>query len=317
MPSLDILIVNWNSGQLLRNCLQSFRRCERDDLTLSRVIIADNNSSDGSADNLDWSDIPITLIRNHENRGFAAACNMIAKNSRADYLLFLNPDTELYANSLNGPIQFLERPENQDICICGIQLLNDLGKPSRSCARFPKPAHYFIQMFGLNKLFPGKFESHLMDEWDHSESRVVDQVIGAFFLIRRTVFESLGGFDEGFFVYFEEADLSLRARRLGSRSYYLTSAQAYHKGGGTSDNVKAHRLFYSLSSRILYAYKHFSPWSATGLTLATICVEPFSRAGLGIGRGSWVEVRETAAGYAMLWAGLPALFRTISKLPKK
>jgi hypothetical protein len=144
-----------------------------------------------------------------------------------------------------------------------------------------------------------------MVEWDHRDSREVDQVMGAFFFIRRSLFEALGGFDERFFVYFEEVDLSLRACELGWRTFYLSSAQAYHRGGGVTDQVKPARLFYSLRSRILYAYKHFNPWTATLVTLGTLFVEPFSRLALAIIRGSPTQVIDTLKGYALLWRAMP------------
>ena len=104
-----------------------------------------------------------------------------------------------------------------------------------------------------------------MREWNHEESREVDQVMGAFFLVRQKLFEEWGGFDERFFVYLEDVDFSSRARRVGWRSFYMAGVKAYHKGGGTSEQIKSTRLFYSLRSRILYSYKHFSCASATAL----------------------------------------------------
>jgi len=144
-----------------------------------------------------------------------------------------------------------------------------------------------------------------MVEWDHKDSRQVDHVIGAFFLVRRNLFEMLGGFDARFFVYFEDLDFSYRAKQLGYSSYYLTSSQAYHKGGGTSEQVKDVRLFYSLRSRIIYGYKHFSWIAATMLMLGTIIVEPLSRIVLGVAHRSGCEIVETCRAYRMLWGSMP------------
>ena len=305
MPNVDIIIVNWNSGKQLYSCLQSIEIVKIDNLTLGKVIIVDNASVDGSADNLQGLNLPLHIIRNKVNKGFAAACNQGAAISRADYLLFLNPDMRLFENSLSIPIAFMERSENQHIGIVGIQLVDGSGCVSRTCARFPTVKQFFAKMLGLDRLFPRVFPGHFMVKWDHKDSREVDQIMGAFFLVRRNLFEVLGGFDERFFVYFEEVDFSLRARQLGYSSFYLAEAQAYHKGGGTSEQVKDVRLFYSLRSRIIYGYKHFSWIAATILMIGTIIVEPLSRIVLGVAHRSGCEIAETCRAYRMLWGSMP------------
>lgn len=137
------------------------------------------------------------------------------------------------------------------------------------------------------------------------ESREVDHVMGAFFLVRRSLYEALEGFDDRFFVYFEDLDFSRRAEKAGWRSYYLAAAQVYHRGGGTSEQIKSARLFYTLRSRILYGYKHFNWWAATASMLGTLFLEPFIRIGFAIVKGSKVRLQETFGAYAMLWMSLP------------
>ena len=162
-------------------------------------------------------------------------------------------------------------------------------------------------MCGFDRLFPGRFSGHFLAEQDHRESKTVDQVMGAFFMVRRAVFESLHGFDERFFVYFEDLDFSYRAWQAGHSSYFLATAQALHHGGGCSERVKAARLFYSLRSRIIYGYKHFKWTAATSLLLGTVLVEPLVRLAQGAANGSLREMRETFQGYAWLWRALPGL----------
>lgn len=309
LPNLDIIIVNWNAGDQLRDSLESIEAVRTNGFKLNRVVVVDNASTDGSADYLDDVDHPLVVIRNAQNWGFAAACNQGAKDSQSDYLLFLNPDTRLFEDSLIKPLVFMEQPENQKIGITGIQLVDEDSRVTRTCARFPTPGMFFSKMLGLNMLFPRCFPSHFMSEWDHGQTRDVDQVMGAFFVIRRQLFETLGGFDERFFVYFEDLDLSYRANSADWKTLYLADAKAYHKGGGTSEQVKATRMFYSLRSRILYGYKHFGWFSATFLMAGTLFVEPISRFALAIWRGSGREAKETLKGYAMLWRALPKLFR--------
>jgi N-acetylglucosaminyl-diphospho-decaprenol L-rhamnosyltransferase len=307
MPSLDIIIVNLDSGVQLQRCLDSMPLASREGFSLGRVVVVDNASSDGSAERLNFPELPLLVIHNRSNRGFAAACNQGARESKADYLLFLNPDTALERNSLTAPIDFLERPENAHIGISGVQLVDEGGRVSRSCARFPTAGQLMGQCLGLGRLFPRSFPDHFLSEWDHSESRVVDQIMGAFFLVRRGVFDLLGGFDERFFLYFEELDFSHRARQAGWTSYFLATTRAMHHGCGWSEQFKVARLFYVLRSRILYSYKHFGRVAATGVLLGTVLAEPLSRVALGAAHGSLIEIQDTLRAYVMLWRCLPKI----------
>lgn len=308
-PVLDVFIVNWNAGLQLRRCLDSIRGAGRDGFELGRVVVVDNASGDRSADALDSVGFAVDVIRNGANRGFAAACNQGARGSRADYLLFLNPDVALEENSLEVPVAFMEGGENAGVGVCGVQLRDSKEIVRRSCARFPRARDFLCGSIGLQRAFPMFFPAIQMGERDHKTSGPVDHVTGAFYLVRRETFELLGGFDERFFVYLEDLDFSLRARQAGWKSYYLATARAYHKGGGCSEQAKAERLCYSLRSKILYGYKHFGRFGATGVLLATILVEPLSRLALAAGHGSFAEIRETVRGYSMLWKSSPTLLR--------
>lgn len=305
---LSIVIVNWNAGHQLRDCISSIRDLHGDVLT--RIVVVDNASSDDSLNGIEFLGIPVTIIRNESNFGFAAACNQGAAIATTPYLLFLNPDTRLYENSLDTPLSFMANPENAKIGICGIQLINESGQVDRSCARFPTPLIFLLQSVGLNKL-PGlrRFSLHRTD-WDHATTRTVDHVIGAFFLVRRSLFEQLQGFDERFFVYLEDLDFSRRAHLNGWQSVYLTRAQAFHAGGGTSKQVKAARLFYSIRSRLLYGFKHFSPAAAWAVLAVTILLEPISRIVFSVVRANWRDAFYTLQGYRMLLQALPSTLRT-------
>lgn len=256
---ITIIIVNWNAGHQLHDCIISISQYHHN--IVEQVIIVDNASIDNSLSFLESiTNLPFDLkiIKNHQNRGFGAACNQGALISNSKYLLFLNPDTRLFEKSLIEPIKFMEDPKNSNIGICGIQLKDESNHTSTSAARFPTLQVIAGKVLGLSKLLPSIFPNHLMSTADLNKSGIVDQVIGAFFLIRKDVFDQCNGFDEQFFVYFEEVDLSLRAKKLGYSSYFLSEASAFHKGGGCSERVKSTRLFYSLRSRIYYAKKHYS-----------------------------------------------------------
>lgn len=301
---LSIIIINWNAGSQLAEVVSSIEKYHHG--LVSSVIIVDNASTDDSLGRVETlQDLPFKplIIRNSENLGFGKACNLGAQQAKSEYLLFLNPDAALYADTLPKALAFMQDPANSKVGICGVQLLDEAGHVSRSCARFPSAVGFVAHAVGLDRLFPRL--GHFMAEWDHAQTRQVDQVIGAFFLVRRNLFEALHGFDERFFVYFEEVDFSYRARQAGWRSVYLADAQAFHAGGGTSNQIKARRLCYSLRSRLLYAFKHFSWPGAFAVLLATLLVEPLSRSALALMRRSWAGLKETWAAYGMLWRWLP------------
>lgn len=293
--TLSIVIVNWNAGDQLRACIASVAQAAEP----CEVIVIDNASSDESSRGIDQYGIPVRLIANAANRGFAAACNQGASEAHGDYLLFLNPDTRLFADSLTGPLDFMDRPENAAIGICGIRLVDELGNTSTCAARFPSLRVLAGSILGLGKLFPRIFPPHLMAPRELNDSRTVDQVIGAFFLIRRNVFDRCGGFDERFFVYFEEVDLSLRAKQMGYASYFLSDVAAFHKGGGCSEQVKAARLFYSLRSRVLYAQKHYSAVGLFGLAVL-MAIELPLRVGRSVVRMSRADFLNTLKAYRQL-----------------
>lgn len=292
---LTVVVVNWNAGDQLRNCLQSIQG-------EFPTIVVDNGSTDGSYDGIEQLE-NVTLITSGENLGFGKACNLGAKHAKSEYILFLNPDAAVFPNTICHSLQVMDSPEYAQIGIFGVQLVNAAGEIERSCARFPTPRRLVTQSLGLDRLF--KTLSHLMSDWPHESTAEVDQVMGAYFLIRKKLFDELRGFDERFFMYFEEVDLSYRARQSGWKSLYLADVQAFHKGGGTSDQIKARRLFYILRSRILYADKHFGRLSSWTVIASTFLLEPLSRSALALCRRSWSDLKETWQCYAMLWQWFP------------
>ncbi|MGB7414047.1 MAG: glycosyltransferase family 2 protein [Thermosynechococcaceae cyanobacterium] len=308
MPSLDIVIVNWNTGHQLFDCLSSILTTDRSGFHLNNIVIIDNASTDTSMLGIKYIDLPLKIRTNSFNRGFGAACNQGALESNADYILFLNPDTSLFENSLCRPIEFMQEDNSAKVGICGIQLVDSNSEVSHTCTYFPTFTALAVKALGLNALLPHALSMRLpkiyMTDWDYSYNRQVDQVIGAFFLIRRDLFERLEGFDERFFVYFEEVDLSFRALKQGWTSYYLSDVRAFHRGNGSSEQVKAHRLFYSLRSRIKYGYKHFNYFSATSLALISLTLEPWSRISLVIAKRSYAEIPNIIFAYYMLFKDL-------------
>lgn len=309
MRALDVVIVNWNSREHLRNCLHSVQQFASQCSLELHITVVDNGSTDRSADDLPTLVLEPEVFKNETNRGFAAACNQGASVGESEFILFLNPDTKLSRDSLEAPVAYLGSPANARVGIVGIQLLDTSGRKARTCSRFPTLRAFLFEIIGLAKIAPAIFSPNRMTDWDHSETRLVDEVMGAFFLVRRKVYEELGGFDERFFVYFEEVDFSYRARLRGWSSVYLADASASHWGGGSSERVKDDRLFYSLRSRILYAFKHFSLPKAYVLLMMTLLIEPITRIAWHVIRGSWTSVPATIRGYMKLlrWSSTAAL----------
>ncbi len=308
MSKVDIIIVNWNAGQQLRDCVDSI--IEYGGSNLGRVIVVDNNSSDQSLHNLEPLGSQVEIIRESKNIGFGRACNLGAQKSDSPYLLFLNPDARLLPNCLNKTLNFMESRAAEGFGICGVRLLDEQGNTQRHCARFPNALTYFGYSTGLGTLIPKWLPSLQMSDFDHQSSREVDHVIGAYFFVRHALFKELSGFDERFFVYLEDLDFSLRAHGLGQHSYYLAETCAFHRGGGTSEQIKAQRLFYSLSSRLLFCFIHLRPWEAWVVTILTLTIEPLSRSLRAVLRGSIHEFRDTIRAYRLLTPLVPSLVRT-------
>ena len=285
--SVRIVIVNWNSGAQLGACLDSIEQFGGAEAV--EVVVVDNGSVDGSA----RGDLGrrVRLICAGQNLGFGRACNLGAADAASDYLLFLNPDAALREGSLQMALGFMESPEGANVGVCGIRLEGESGEVQHHTTRFPGAR----TMFTLGQI---------QTRFDHLSDREVDHVIGAFYLIRRSLFEALGGFDERFFVYLEDLDLSLRVRQAGWKVHYLAGAVGFHKGGGTSDQVKDVRLFYSMRSRLLYARKHFSAFGAAYVVAVSLFVEPLLRIGRALLRRSPDEARQTIRAYRLLWSSL-------------
>ncbi len=300
---IDIVIVNWNSGDFLRRCVQSVL----DNpfyAQVRAVIVVDNDSRDHSLAVLP-ADPKLQIIRNPGNYGFAKACNQGFRACRAPYVLLLNPDACLQAGTLSACQQFMEA--NPDTDILGCRLLDDQGNTTHSCSRLPSPIRIFFDATGLSKIAPRLFHpATIMTDWNHDESRYVPQVMGAFMFMRTSIFEKHGYFDERFFVYFEEVDFSKRVTDAGGKIYYAHNICAVHTGEGTTSSVKAFRLFLSLRSRLQYAKKHFSAPGYALVALSSFLIEPFTRT-------VHVLLQGRPAGVAEVWKAIRLLIR--NRLP--
>lgn len=306
-PDLDIVIVNWNAGALLDRCLESIAASEGREQFLSRIILVDNASSDGSTEGLERHGLPLHLLKQTKNLGYGRAADLGARTAEATFLLFLNPDIRLKGDSLRRSLERLTALEEslaRPPAILGVALLDEDGTVSRSCARFPSAGQQFAESLGLTRLLPEAFKPTIMTDWDHGFSREVDHVMGAFALMRRQHYLDLGGFDPDYFVYWEDLDLSLRAAKAGFASFYAQDIKATHRGGGTTDQLgDGRRLALALQARRTYAKKNFSAagrlLAMTGLWL----VEPLTRLVWGLAKASPARIADTLKGYSLMIAG--------------
>jgi N-acetylglucosaminyl-diphospho-decaprenol L-rhamnosyltransferase len=266
---LDVVIVNWNTGEYLRSCLASLGAAASS-ADLGRVVVVDNASTDGSSDALP-AHPPVTVLHNTANVGFAAGCNQGARLGSAPYVLFLNPDTVLAADALGAAVEFMASESGAPYGVCGGLVLGRDGSPTYSASRFPTLANVTAGVLRLDRFLAGG-SRHLRPAELHA-SGPVDQVIGAFFLVRRPLFERLGGFDERYFLYYEEVDFCLRARDLGWPAYFLRDARVTHVGNVSARGSGGAALYHSLRSRTLYAFRHWGRAPAWALVCLTVAVE--------------------------------------------
>jgi len=252
---LSIIIVGYNSKLLIGQCLISVKKAIAG--IDSEIIIVDNNSTDGTKEYLP-SYFPGTKnFFNDKNVGFAKACNQGFKFSSGKYVLFLNPDTILPATSLTDCISFLET--HPDAGAVGVRMVD--GKQiflKESKRGMPSPTTSFYRLFGFSSIFPKSktFAKYYQGHLPEKDNNPVEILSGAFMMIRRAVFEKVNGFDEDFFMYGEDIDLSVRIIRSGYKNYYLGKISVTHfKGGSTTYNYKYVQDFYSAMK--LFVKKHY------------------------------------------------------------
>jgi GT2 family glycosyltransferase len=257
---LAVVIVSWNTAQLLRQCLLSLKsEVERSGLNESNctVCVIDNDSADHSAE-LVAREFPwVKLTANQQNLGFAAANNQALNMVNAEYILLLNPDTEVKPGALSTLIKFLDdRPK---AAVVAPQLLNTDGSVQRSCRAFPSFSGMLYELLGLSRIMPSvkKFREYKMLDWAHDDERQVDQPEGACLLIRGAVLDQVGRLDEGYFMLFEEVDWCYRVKQAGWEIWFTPSAQVLHHYGQSIKQVKAKMILSSHKGLYRFWWKHY------------------------------------------------------------
>jgi N-acetylglucosaminyl-diphospho-decaprenol L-rhamnosyltransferase len=309
--SIDIILVNRNSGSLIRTCIESIASSDKNDYSISNVIVVDDCSNDNSLFGIEEIELPVKIIQNQDRKGYGASCNIGAFAGTAELLLFLNTDIKLNKYTLDISVKNYVKLKEENVGILGIQLLEIDGKISRCTSRFPTPGNLIVETLFLNKAFPRLFKGIQVD-WDHRESRVVDQVMGAFILISRELFERVDGYSKNFFVYMEDLDLSLRLNKIGYKNFYLTDATALHLGGGTARKFWWESLFFLYRSRIQYSFVHFGIFNGLIIAICCLFIGPFIRVIYQILKGNFYDVKSIIKStfHLYLWT-IKACFKSL------
>jgi len=255
---LSVIIVSWNVRELLKKCLCSLER-EAELLNGWEVecLVVDNASTDGTPDMLRREFPKVQLIANQKNTGFAAANNQAFRSCTGDYILLLNPDTEFRQGALREMIRRLESDPSTGAV--GPSLIGADGAVQPSC--FPVPALFREAwcLLGLDRLHP--LSLYPVSKWSRSgRPRKVEGVQGACIMIKRTVIEQVGLFDERFFIYAEEADLCRRIRTAGWSIWWLPTAHVIHYGGQSTRQVAPDMFLQLYRSKLEYFRKHDGHW---------------------------------------------------------
>jgi hypothetical protein len=251
---LSIIIVSWNVRDDLHKCLHSIE--ENKPSCSYEVIIIDNASIDNTVDMIKKHFSEITLIVNHDNRGFAAANNQGIKASQSEYILLLNPDTILHPKSLDILVDFME--SNKDVGACGPKLLNADGSIQDSVRCFPsfRGALHRHTVFKCLGIFKGQYRKWVMYDFNNDKQIDVDQVMGAAMMLRKSVTEQIGVLDERFFMYYEEVDLCYRIKQADWRIVYIPQVVITHIGGGSSGQIPVSKRIMAMTSLLKFFRKH-------------------------------------------------------------
>lgn len=257
LPDISIVIVNYNVKDYLLQCLDSIKRASKD-ITVE-VIVVDNNSIDGSVEELQPKFNWVHWIALQENIGFGRANNVGMQHVRSNYLLYLNPDTIIAEDTLRVMVDYMNA--NADVGIAGCKVLNGDGSFQVACRRgLPTPWVSFCKLFGLQGLFPQSklFAGYNLTYKSIDETYEVDALIGAFMVGRTSVLKQIGGFDPQFFMYGEDIDLCYRIQKLGLKVMYVhTTSIIHYKGESTRrSSLNEVKVFYSAMH--IFAAKHFN-----------------------------------------------------------
>lgn len=255
---VSIIIVSWNTRDILRDCLESvYKQSENIEF---EVIVVDNDSADGSAETVKKDFPQVRLTENPTNRGFAAANNQGMARAKGRYALLLNSDTIVLDNAITKTVRFADA--HPEVAVVGCRVLNPDRSLQSTCFMFPSILNMVLSSSYLYKLFPGSkfFGREQMTWWNRNDIREVNVVTGCFMLVRREAIEEVGMMDEQFFIYGEETDWCYRFRKAGWKVMFTPCAEIIHLGGQSSKKIATEMALQLRGSILQFINKHRPLW---------------------------------------------------------
>jgi GT2 family glycosyltransferase len=250
---MAVCIVNYNTCELLRSCLESVSSSNGDG-----IWVVDNHSSDGSQEMV-RSEFPVVeLVETENNLGYGAAADLAISLSNAPYILLLNSDTILQSGALEKLSDYLDK--NPGVGIVGPRIINPDGTLQPSCFPMPTPLQIFLDISHLNRVInqiPFVREKNYRT-WSHAFSKAVPWVQGAALAIRREAYYRVGGFDEAFFMYYEEVDLCYRMLNAGWEVHFSPVTEVTHIGAASTNQLWVKMEIQYYRSLALFYHKHYS-----------------------------------------------------------
>ncbi|SFA42254.1 hypothetical protein SAMN04488511_10324 [Pedobacter suwonensis] len=265
---VSVILVNYNTKDLLRQCLLSI--FEKTLMVTFEVIVSDNDSKDGSLEMLHEEFPNVIALQNNANLGFGKANNKAISVAKGKYLFLLNTDTYLLNNAIKILFDYMENPQHNRVGCCGGDLFDARGGKQASFGNFPSVLDAISQI-GFYRFYKNYYNKHISAGAINPDQTIkeVDFICGADMFIRRTLLDQIGAFDEDFFLYFEETELSYRIKQAGFKSVLVPQAEIVHLEGG-SQGMETFNFFKTsvfAKSRKLYFKKTSGAWSATFVTL--------------------------------------------------
>lgn len=261
---LSVIIVSYNVKHYLEQCLRSLFKAAGDKIPME-VFVVDNASQDNSATHVEHT-FPqaayphLHVIKNARNVGFGKANNQAVRKAAGEYILFLNPDTILTENTLDDVIKHAD--ENPEAGGVGTMMLYSNGLFAKESRRgLPSPWTAFCKMSGLRSLFPKSrlFGKYYMEYLNRNKPAEIEIISGAFFLARHTALDKAGLFDEDFFMYGEDIDLSYRLLKQGFKNHYVPSPIIHYKGESTHKSTFRYvHIFYT--AMLIFFKKHYGEY---------------------------------------------------------
>ena len=290
---LSIIIVNYNVKYFLEQCLHSVQRATTG--IEAEVIVVDNNSTDGSVEYLRELFKDVHFLPKTCNAGFAKACNDGMATAKGEYILFLNPDTILAEDSLHKCLNFFKQHTHAGAL--GVRMIDGRGVFLKESKRsFPSPVTSLFKLFGASVAFPHSktFGRYHLGHLDEHQNHEVDVLAGAFIMLPKMVLDKVGSFDETFFMYGEDVDLSYRIQKSGYKNFYSAESTIIHfKGESTKrGSLNYVRLFYSAMS--IFVKKHYGGARGWGFQAA-------------IQTAIWIRALVAALAKGIKWIGLPVI----------